>query len=261
MKRLVIGCYAVALVCLAAAPAASQTAPPQYQSSDPEKGATVHQPPQRVEVTFDQPLDDSSSLAVTDECDRQLDSGTTEVSGNTMSIEIVKTPSGMYHVEYLARGVAGVTGENNDMFMFTVHGGKACDGGSGHDDHGKDPNEHDGRHDDDDDHGNDHAGTGHDRDDHSSSTDHTESHGTAGTDHSGMGSHDGDEHSGTGGQHDEHEARADDPITDQALGITSSDTARKLFTRADSRALMISLGLCALLGILGGAVLRASGAR
>ena len=44
-------------------------------------------------------------------------------------------------------------------------------------------------------------------------------------------------------------------------GITSSDTARRLLTRANSTTLLISLALCVGLGILGGTVLRATGSR
>lgn len=262
MRRLLAGSYAAALLLAAAAPVAAQEAPPQYQSSEPEEGATVHQAPEQVEVTFDQPLDDSSSLAVVDDCDNQLDDGSTVVDGNTMSIGIAETPSGDYHVEYVARGVEGLTGENEGHFLFTVHAGKPCDGDSDHHHHGgkgdkKDDKHGDhkegghggmkhgsGSHDDD-----DHSTMDHDSDDHSAGTTHTDHNGNGTGKHDGSGAHDRhtDEHKDKGTA-----APGDVP------GITSSDTASDLLARADSGALIVALALCAVLGILGGVVLRSS---
>ena len=259
MKRLVTSGAAALLLVLIAAPAAAQVAP-QYVSSTPEDGETVHQAPARVEVEFDQPLDDSSSLAVTDECDRQLDDGSTEVDGNTMSIEIVETPAGDYHVEYIARGVEGVTGENEGHFTFTVHAGESCDGkkhghhgnggkkNDGHGGHEREGGKHSGKHDDMDHDDMDHEDMDHDE--HAAVT------------------HEGDHRGGSGhgkdhGKHDKHaDGKNDDPTaTGEIPGITSSDTARNLLARADSAALIASLLLCALVGILGGVILRTSARR
>ena len=258
------GACALVALFLAAAPAAAQAAPPQYQSSNPDRGATVHQPPDRVEVTFDQPLDETSTLVVTDECDRRVDNESTEVDGNSMSIGIVEKPAGEYHVEYSARGLAGITGTGTGHFTFTVHAGKGCKGGD-HNHHGNGNNgkkNHENGHGGNggDDHGDDathHSGGG--------MTDHGTTHGSGTGTHSGghgnAGTHAGDGHN-AGNDHSDHNgngggvaAGADVP------GITSSDTARTLFTRADSNALLASLGLCLMLGILGGTVLRASAAR
>ena len=266
MKKLVTGCYAVLLVFAAALPAlASQPAPPRYQSSEPSDGATVHRPPDRVEVTFDQPLDDSSSLAVSDECGRGVDDGSTEVEGNSMSIGLSKKPSGEYHVEYKAVGIGGITGESTGHFTFTSHGGDPCNGGPGKHDHhdDDDDDDHDGH---ENDKGHDRHENGHDDEDHSMGSDH-DTHSSNGdashTEHgSGTGGHD-DHQGGDGGDHANHpsgdgksQAAGDFP------GITSpDDTTRKLLSRADSSTLLLSLGLCLLLGILGGAILRTSGAR
>lgn len=259
MKRLVTGCYAALLVLSAALPAvASQPVPPRYQSSEPGDGETVHRPPDRVEVTFDQPLDGSSELAVGNDCGKNVDDGDTEVDGNTMSIGLSSKPSGDYHVEYVAVGIGGITGKSTGHFTFTAHGGKACDGdGSKHDHDGNDKNGHNGH---DDDHGKQPEGEGHA----AGSGDHDADGSTGGASHS---DHDG----GAGETHGTHEG---DNGNDHAAGhggseesgavpgITSADdTSRKLLSRADSGTLLLSLGLCALLGILGGAVLRASGAR
>ena len=264
MRKLLAGCYAVLLVVAVAVPAvASQPAPPRYQSSEPSDGATVHQPPDRVEVTFDQPLDDSSSLGIKDECGRTVDDGSTEVDGNSMSIGVAEKPSGDYHVEYTAVGLGGLTGRSEGHFTFTAHGGKPCDGGKNdHDDHDDDDeNDHD-------DHGDkDHDSDRHDDDDHSTTTDHGSDHSSSDGDHtehdSAMGTHDGSGHSGgSDGNHDEHSGDGKAQAGGDVPGITSpDDTSRKLLSRADSSTLLLSLGLCLLLGVLGGAILRTSGVR
>ena len=263
MRSLVTGSYAALLLLAAASPGLAQEAPPQMTGSTPEEGSTSHKAPQQVEVEFDRPLDDSSSLAVVDGCDRQLDDGSTVVDGNTMSIGIVETPSGDYHVEYVARGVEEVTGENEGHFTFTVHAGKPCDGESDHDHHGNDDDDKNGKHDDHDknghkdmDHGADHDEMS-DHDTGTHDTDHTA--GTSHTDHdgAGMGKHGNGKHNA----HDRHEDEDRDQgaaAPGEVPGITSSDTSRELLARADSGALIAALALCAVLGILGGVILRSS---
>jgi methionine-rich copper-binding protein CopC len=263
MRKLLTGSYAALLVLLVAAPAvASQAAPPQYQSSEPSDGATVHQPPDRIEVTFDQPLDEASRLTVRDECGRQIDDGSTEVSGSTMSVALEQKPAGEYHVAYVARGIGGLTGTNDDHFMFTAHAGPSC-GKKGHGGHH--PPNHSGNHDPknggnhDPNHGDDHNGSNHSGTDHSG-TDHS------GTDHSTASGHDEGYAAASGSSHDDHVGNSSKDhsdgnhttAADDFEGITSSDTSRNLLTRANSTTLLISLFLCAALGILGGAVLRAT---
>ncbi len=272
MKRLLAGGYATMLVLSVAVPAmASQPAPPQYESSEPSDGATVHEPPDRVEATFDQPLDESSQLEVRDECDRRIESENTEVEGNSMSVALTEKPSGDYHVEYVAVGLGSVTGTSTGHFTFTAHGGEACDGEkkkhkhhnnkgnkgkNGHKGHEKNKKEHEHQrgghgeeHDDD-----EHAATGH-----TGGTDHdTHSSSGSGSTHS--------QHQGSGnGKHGEHHAASGNGgnavATGDVPGITSNDTSQKLLSRADSGTLMLSLALCLVLGVLGGAVLRASNAR
>jgi methionine-rich copper-binding protein CopC len=269
MSKLLAGCYAALLVLVAAPAAASQVAPPQYESSEPAEGATVHKAPDRIEVTFDQPLDDTSSLSVTDGCDRDVDDEATEISGDTMSVGLELKPSGNYHVEYVARGLAGVTGENEGHFTFTAHGGESCDGRKkkhDHDDEDKDHHKDDDGHKEHDDRGHDdngHDDMDHDDGDHGTGDTHDGGSGSSHTDHKGGGGH----HCGGNGDHqDGDHSRAgsdDDPVAsgDDISGITPSDTARELLKRADSTTLLISLALCVALGIAGGAVLRATGAK
>jgi methionine-rich copper-binding protein CopC len=108
---------------------AHAAAQPRKVSSDPSAGETRHHAPDRVRITFDEPLDDSSEIKVTDRCDRRLDDGNTRVNLNEMSVGIVRKPSGTYHVSYKATGVGGATGTRFASFQFEVHMGPSCDGG------------------------------------------------------------------------------------------------------------------------------------
>ena len=267
MRKLLTGSYAALLVLLVAAPAvAAQPAPPQYQSSEPSEGAKVHEPPDRVEVTFDQPLDASSTLTVTDECDRRIDDEATEVSGSTMSVALEEGPSGTYRVEYLAEGLGGLTGEEKGQFTFLSHSGTSCGkttgGGPTHHGNGGGDKGDEG-------HGGQKAGS------HSGTTDHagnggSSSHdGTTHTGTSGTSSHGGTHPSGAGsspgqGSHaDGSHAGGKDggTATGSFDGITSSDTSSGRLPKTTSTMLLVSLFLCAALGVLGGAVLRATRAK
>lgn len=272
MRKLLTGSYAALLVLLVAAPAvASQPAPPQYQSSEPSDGAKVHEPPERVEVTFDQPLDEASSLTVTDECDRRIDDGATEVSGATMSVALGEGPSGTYRVEYLARGLGGLTGEEEGQFTFLSHSGTSCGkttgGGPAHHGNGGD-NQSDGQGGK---HGGqkagshsgttDHASTGSNNSNSHTGTSGGPSHG-ASTHPSGAGSSqapDGSHATGATGSHTG--GKNGGTATGGFDGITSSDTGSERLTRATSTMLLIALSLCAALGVVGGAVLRATRGR
>ncbi|MDQ3646532.1 MAG: copper resistance protein CopC, partial [Actinomycetota bacterium] len=124
------------LLAPAAGAAARPPASPQLASSTPEAGSEQHQAPERVELTFSEPLDTGKSwVGVFDECRRRLDAGDVEVMLNEMSVGIAKTPAGKYTVVYQARGVGGVTGTTNGTFDFVVHAGESCDRG-GHSGHG-----------------------------------------------------------------------------------------------------------------------------
>jgi len=266
MKRLLTGCYAVVLVLSAALPAlASQAAPPRYQSSEPSDGATVHEPPDRVEATFDQPLDESSRLLVRDECGRRVDDGATEVETRTMSVGLEKKPSGEYHVEYVAKGIGGVTGTGRGHFMFTAHGGEGCDGKGHRHEHQKNKEKHRG-HDPKKQHeGHDpkkeHSGANHESGTHTGGGGDHETHETTGTTNSG---HDGHRRGGHGGKHGDHgdASGSESPVASgEVPGITSPERSRKILSRADSDTLLLALGLCLALGALGGAILRTSGVR
>src|SRR5687767_1723726 len=135
-----IGLSALLMVLLAAPvlPAAAQGIAPEYVESEPSDGATMHQAPSEVIVRFSEPLDESSTMEVRDECGSKIDDGNVVVSLQEMSVGIAEEPSGPYKVNYYAKGIRGLTGQTTGSFTFTVHAGAACDGGGdgGHGGHG-----------------------------------------------------------------------------------------------------------------------------
>ena len=118
---------AIVFVAVLAIPAsAAASAAPLYVASDPADREQIHQAPERVEVTFTEPLDESSDLTIQDTCGRTLDDGKVQVSANTMSVGIKRRPSGKYVVSYAATGIGGITGTNAGGFQFKVHAGRPC---------------------------------------------------------------------------------------------------------------------------------------
>ncbi|HYO60721.1 MAG TPA: copper resistance protein CopC [Actinomycetota bacterium] len=250
------------------APAAAQS-PPGYQSSEPGKGAMMDHPPSEVTVTFDQPLDQSSWMNVLDECGNEIDSGAATISLNEMTVDIGKTPSGMYEVVYKAVGLAGATGSSTSTFEFMVHHGKACGdgkkkGGHHHPKPGKDKDGHGGHRDDD-------ERKGHDGHDGGGMTDHNDHSGTPGSGSTGHSGHDGmgsmDSSPGHGGGHGTGHGNHDegDAPKPGGTGATTGDgqtlaggTGGVPIT-ADAEAVLIGLGLALMVGVLGGWLLRMSG--
>lgn len=272
---------------LVAPAGASQALSPGYVSSEPAHKEKVQEAPERVQVTFDEPLDASSDLTVTDECGRTVDDGNVEIQGNIMSVGIALKPSGAYQVTYFARGLGGVTGQESGMFGFQVATGPSCGEkkeGGGHQGHGGgdgkggDGNggEHEGGH------GSGGGSTGHSGRSgsgggtHGGMTDHgSVGHSSASKAHSAMGNagssprHGSNKHGsgkhgkggagkhGKGGAHglldilDRNERSGDRPL---AAG-PGDDPA------PDGQAVLIALGLSLLMGVVGGWLLRVSGAR
>ena len=193
---------------------------PQYQDSEPDKGEAVHEAPDEVRISFNSPLDPSSSMTVTDECQRRV-SGNTTAAGLDMSAPITRDPSGLYTVSYTAKGLGG-TGTTNGSFVFEVHTGPSCDGtdsghhhhgggtdGSTHHDHsGSGDHHHGGPHHSDGSHASHSAHGEHAGGTHTHVAGHTE-HGGHGShlahgSHDGHGGHNGHEHGSGGGGHDHH---------------------------------------------------------
>ncbi len=92
-RLMAAACAATLGVLFLAAPA---SAAPTYESSEPAAGSTAHKPPERVSVTFSEPLDPSSELTVTDDCGRRIDDGEVEVLGMEMSVgSAIRSPGPM----------------------------------------------------------------------------------------------------------------------------------------------------------------------
>lgn len=272
-------CIAAAFIAaLVVAPASAGEIAPEYVSSEPSDGEELHRAPDRVEVTFSEPLDESSELAVEDGCGRTVDDGQVAVDGNTISVGISKKPSGHYQVSYSASGLAGITGTTNGGFHFMVHFGEKCsgDGGGGHANHGgkkkNDKNDgHDG-------HGGNTGGGSHDGSgsgDHSTSdhstttgTTHGDDHMTT-SDHSMSGPGDRNEHNKHGNRHGKNKRHGkhrdhvkqpqepDDGATDDPT-FAAGDGAP---IEPDGRAVLFALVFSLALGSVGGWFLRVSAAR
>ena len=279
--RLVLRASLLALAVLgwAAAPA---LAAPQVLAQDPEPGAEYHSDaPERVTVTFSEPLDASSEMQVVDECGGRVDDGETAIGGtasNELSIGIAKTVQSTYTVKYVATGVSGTATGNYD---FVVHGGKPCDGsgggghgghgggsdgdgggsggGSGHGGHGDNNGDSDG--DGGSGGGSEHGGhTGGDGDgmdhDSMSAEEHAQMTGGHGDGHrkDRHGKHGDGKH--RDGKHGDHKNTDEDPDpADRPLAAGDDSLPSDIPT---GTTVLVSLGLAVVLGMLGGWVLRVS---
>jgi methionine-rich copper-binding protein CopC len=277
--------------------AAAEAMAPGYMSSEPSDGEMLDEAPERVEVTFDEPLDQSSVLTVSDECGRKVDDGDVEVQANTMSVGLALKPTGKYEVSYFAKGVGGLTGQESGTFDFMVHSGPSCgktDGGGhgghnggnngGHDGGGQGSGQHRGGHQGGGNGGstgqNDHSGGGsggsnHDSTGHNSSS--TQAHSstnlsaTTGSRH-GSGKDDSGKHgSGKpgggkhgGGKHGAAGAHGRLDILEKNERKEERALAAGLagdLTAPDGEAVVLALALSLLMGVVGGWFLRVSGAR
>lgn len=244
---------ALALVVWAAAPA---LAAPQRLASDPEPGAELHQAPERVTLTFSEPLDESSEIRVFDDCDRRLDDGKTRIDLIEMSVGIDLTPSGTYTVAYVA---VGVTGTSQESYTFTVlHSGPSCDGAGGHEGHGDQDGDGDGH----DDHGGDGDGGGHDG--HGGGGD--DGHDGAATHHEGSTATGHDGHDGRGGGHGDHHGKQGNGKQGGGEGPGGEGGTPPIAAAADDllpdpsgAAVALALGIALLFGVAGGWVLRMTG--
>ena len=247
--------------------AAPAYAAPQYEDSEPGDGSSVQTAPASVSVTFNEPLDDSSTLTIENECGARVDGGATFVELNEMRMDLTEGHySGTYTIGYKAVGVGGVTGTNEGSISFDVAEGHSCDdGGNNNHNHGNGNkngnnhnhgNEHDNHGNDDDhgDHGDDHGSMDHD--DHST-MDHdthstmgsSHSH-TSGTDHSSM------EHGSGNGEHP-HGGEGHDNPGGSVKGSFASGPLPEL--PPDGRTVLLALLLCAGMGVVGGVFLRNAG--
>ena len=276
----VVACLlALLATLLLAAPA---HAAPQYKDSDPGAGSSVQAPPAVVSVTFSEPLDDSSTMSVVNECGEVVDGGNVVVEFDEMRVDVVERHySGPYTVNYTAVGLGGVTGTNEGSFTFTSAEGHPCDDGNGNGNgHGNgNGNGHGNGHGNGNGDGNGH-GSGHGDGDGSGDQDHSEHDGSdSGTsqhdDHSAMGdtgdhgdshetaSHDGATHEAGAGHSGGHTGSSDRAQGSGHAGGHSSSGGNFASgglpdLPADGRAVLIALVLCAVMGTIGGLFLRSS---
>jgi len=154
VRKLKLALLFGATLAVAMAPAVAHAAP-SYLTSQPEKGTELSEPPEEVRIVFNQPLDLDGDLIVADECLRRIDDGNVVIAGNTITVGIAKTPSGVYSAAWRVAAPAGVGGgDATGKIEFTVTSGQRCgpaarSGNEGHEGHGGSQNgdgheEHDG---------------------------------------------------------------------------------------------------------------------
>ena len=263
MRKLAVSGLALVAAFWLAAPASASSASPDYVSSDPSNGEQVHKAPERVTITFSEPLDPSSEMTVEDHCGRTVDDGDVTISTNEMSVGLELRPAGTYHVSYVAKGFGGITGQEEGMFEFSAHAGPSCDGSDEHEHHGKDDDdEHEGKHRNDEEHegkhdNDDHEGDDHDEGTHSGGTHSSGTH--SGNDHESgshmSGSHSNGKHKGGHDKHKRHGRGNGNDSPPLASGPAGD------IVPPDGRAALIALALSMVVGILGGWILRMSAQR
>lgn len=268
MRRTTLALLFGAALLVGTAPvAARQSQAPILIESSPQDGETVHEPPARVELTFSEPLDDSSTIEVRDECNGRMDAGATTVQLNEMWVAIEGSSSGLWVVSYSATGLGGTTGTTNGSITFTVHMGSSCDGsgGGGHGGHGGNSGGggggghggHDGSG------GGGHSGGGH------SGGGHSGGEHVGGTTAHASGAHTGDQHAAGPGGHGEHgrgngKGRHADHHEEEGPNdagpneIPTRDLAapEDLVPAPDGTTLLVALGAAILVGAAGGLLMR-----
>ena len=274
LHRIVLATVALTLA-LAPLSARAAGAPPEYVTSSPAEGEKLASAPAEVWIAFTMPLDPSSKMRVVDECDRRVDDGNIEVTGNRISIGIDKEPSGHYIVTWVARAPSGATGDGAGTYHFEVTGGTSCGGGGGHEGHGggKEGGNHKGhggggcgcdkKHEGHGSNGGDHSGSGHSDSGHSgsghsSSGTHTANHSSMSGDHGNSGDHSMNGHGEHGkgksgkGKHAGHEEEPE---------VLSKELAAPGVPELPSVAgsdVLLALLICMVLGAAGGYVVRSS---
>lgn len=264
MRRTGLAVAAGVLLALFGLPSVASAAPTLI-ASDPEDGEQVHEPVEEVVLTFDMPLDPSAStLVVVDECGKRIDDREAQVLANRISVGIAKDRSGLYEVQFRATPPAGATGSTSGSISFEVHPGKPCIGikgvpvvhGRGHgsgDPGGRHQGGHEG--------GSgpaapeQHAGTTHS----SGSTTHVAGTGTTHerTGHAGSGP--GSADNGGAGHSSGH--GGDGGSVSAATQIAAPGIPSLGGSMVPASTIALSLGLCLMLGLVGGWIVRQAGTR
>lgn len=265
MRKTGLSALLFVLLAVPVLPAAAQGLAPEYVESEPSDGETMHQAPDQVVVRFSEPLDESSRMEVRDECGAKIDDGNVTVNLQEMSVGIAETPSGVYKVNYYAKGIRGLTGQTMGSFTFTVHAGKSCDGSDAHEGHGKNNNgnnEHEGHNEP----GDDPNHEGHEGDD---GTDHSSMDDTTSTDHDTMDhssmDHDAmkNDHSAHKKGRDKHEGRKHRPPKTAKKNVPPPQAGPDdgFGGTVEGSAVMLSLSLSLVFGVAGGWYLRTTAPR
>lgn len=125
----IISALFVALLIAGAAPAlAGGPESPMLLQADPQDGAKLQKAPDRITLTFDEPLDQAySRIQVYDQCGRRADKGGATVTATQLSIALTRKPAGRYKVYYVANAYPkGATGETSAYMKFSVAKGSSC---------------------------------------------------------------------------------------------------------------------------------------
>lgn len=90
-------------------------------SSSPYDRQALDLPPQRISVSFSQPLYPArSSIRVFDSFGHQVEAGELEAEGMELSVPVPELNPGRYRVKWRARCQCGGDSELSDSFYFTV---------------------------------------------------------------------------------------------------------------------------------------------
>jgi methionine-rich copper-binding protein CopC len=260
-KKLAALAGALAALLLATAAGAHVSAP-QMLMSEPPDGASMSRAPGEVWALFSEPLDPSTStMRIIDACGRRLDDGQVQVAGPRMSVGVERTPGGVYRVLWQATGIGAVGGTVTGSFSFEVTSGHPCEHGGHGDGHGGTGGGHGG------DHGRHGGGHGGDHGRHGGGHGggHGDGHsGGRGTRHQGHRSGGGAGRHEANGAHDTDHQDLIDLVTPD--GPTEPDPQPPLAAAPGApgpaapgtQTLIVMLELAALIGALGGVVLRYS---
>jgi methionine-rich copper-binding protein CopC len=108
--------------------AAPADAHPTVVSRSPEDGATVSEAPSEVSVEFDEVVT-NADLDVFDPCGTQVDNGSPQALGRTVSVGMSADKAGTYSVDWVVISEDGHNVRGN--WSFTSSGGAACPGSGG----------------------------------------------------------------------------------------------------------------------------------
>ena len=148
MRRLLVLSVMALLIAAPTSPAFAHAA---YESSDPNDGSTVSQPPSRVIADFTERLNpDASSLSVYDPCGTRVDRQDSLIANDRITVSMSADKQGTYVVRFEV--LSAVDGHpTSGQFSFTSSGGSPCpeEAGEEEEQEPREPPSEDGTRDDD----------------------------------------------------------------------------------------------------------------